>query len=328
MRTLFWIALALGAVLVIALMIWQGVTSSGSPNPLLADTSSTSAVLDISILVFREGLECILVLAAITASMVGSDRPYQRPVIAGAGIAFGVTLVTWYVAVGVINDLTRHISALDVQAGTGLLAVIVLVVVMNWFFHKVYWTGWITMHHRRKRCLLQSAGERDVRHFRLLCGFGLLGFTSLYREGFEVVLFLQSFRLKLGSEPIFYGVLLGLLCSGIVAILTFVAHLHLPYRRMLVMTGVLLGAVLLVMVGEQAQEMQMAHWLPTTTIPWLTHSIPQWMGLWLSVFPTAETLLAQTIALFLVVGCYYLARWDIGRSGRGGSHSSEPARQT
>ncbi len=215
LRIFFLIALALGSVLVIVLMVWGGVTSSGAPNPLLAQTGYTSAVLDISILVFREGLECILVLAAITASMVGSDQPYQRPVIVGAGIAFGASLVTWQIAVGVIDNMTRHISALDVQAGTGLLAVIVLVIVMNWFFHKVYWTGWITMHHRRKRNLLQSANERDTRYFRLIWGFGLLGFTSLYREGFEVVLFLQSFRLKLGSEPIFYGVLLGLLCSGL-----------------------------------------------------------------------------------------------------------------
>lgn len=36
------------------------------------------------------------------------------------------------------------------------------------------------------------------------------------------------------------------------------SHRHLPYRRMLVATGVLLGVVLLVMVGEEAQEMQRA----------------------------------------------------------------------
>jgi high-affinity Fe2+/Pb2+ permease len=89
----------------------------------------------------------------------------------------------------------------------------------------------------------------------------LLGFTSFYREGFEVVLFLQSYRLKLGNTTTLYGVVLGLLGSGMIAIITFLVHRRLPYRRMLVATGVLLGAVLLVMVGEEAQEMQLAHWL-------------------------------------------------------------------
>ena len=66
--------------------------------------------------------------------------------------------------------------------------------------------------------------------------------------------------------------------------------------------------VLLVMVGEQAQEMQLAHWLPTTQISWLTHVIPAWMGLWFSVFPTVETLVAQAIAAVLVIGSYFAAQ--------------------
>ena len=94
----------------------------------------------------------------------------------------------------------------------------------------------------------------------------------------------------------------------IVGALTFVAHRRLPYRRMLVLTGLLLGLVMLVMVGEQAQEMQLANWLPTTPITPLSRIIPDWMGLWFAVFPTAETLVAQAAAAALVVGSYWLAR--------------------
>jgi high-affinity iron transporter len=123
----------------------------------------------------------------------------------------------------------------------------------------------------------------------------------------EVVLFLQSYRLKLGGEPVLYGVILGLLFTGSVAIFTFVAHRKLPYKKMLILTGAMLGAVLLVMVGEQAQEMQLAHWLPTTVIPALANRIPAWMGLWFSVFPTVQTLAAQAIAAILVLGSYFVA---------------------
>jgi high-affinity iron transporter len=66
--------------------------------------------------------------------------------------------------------------------------------------------------------------------------------------------------------------------------------------------------VLLVMVGEEAQEMQLARWLPTTEIPSLVHLIPSWMGLWFSVFPTVETLSAQTLAGILVFGSYVTAQ--------------------
>lgn len=271
-------------------------------------SGSFAQILDIGVLVFREGLECILVLSAITASMVKTEESYRRPVAVGAGVAFLATLLTWFIAVSIVDDLTKSINALYVQAATGLLAIFVLLVVMNWFFHKVYWTGWISMHNKRKHDLIKGVAEENTSRRRLLYGMALLGFTSFYREGVEVVLFLQSYRLKLGGEPVFYGVLVGLLFTGVVAALTFVAHRKLPYKKMLVLTGIMLGAVLLVMVGEQAQEMQLAHWLPTTQIQGLANVIPAWMGLWFSVFPTVQTLAAQAIAGLLVIGSYFVAR--------------------
>ena len=68
------------------MLIWQGVAAQGAPDPLRPNTSSTVAFLDIGILVFREGLECILVLAAITASMTGPKRDHRRPVAFGASV--------------------------------------------------------------------------------------------------------------------------------------------------------------------------------------------------------------------------------------------------
>jgi high-affinity iron transporter len=200
-------------------------------------------------------------------------------------------------------------SALNLQAASGLLAVIVLLVVMNWFFHKIYWGGWISLHNRKKKELLNEVDEpRADPMSKLWWGLALLGFASLYREGFEVVLFLQGYYLKMGGGTVLTGALVGLGLSGIVAVLTFVGQRRLPYRKMLIFTGILLGAVLLVMVGEQAQEMQLAHWLPTTNIAALEKVIPDWAGVWFSVFPTVETLAAQALAALVVIGSYYGAR--------------------
>jgi high-affinity iron transporter len=302
------LTLSVAAAAVAAILIWQGLTEHGAPDPMRPNTSPTVAFLDIGVLVFREGLECILVLAAITASMTGSKQAHRRPVALGAGIAFGATLVTWLIAVRIVGSLMDNVPALDLQAATGLLAVIVLLVIMNWFFHKIYWGGWIRAHNRRRKSLLASDPAKKNGHSRMWWGLVLLGFTSLYREGFEVVLFLQSYNLRLGGGVVFKGALLGLLLSGMVAILTFVLQQRLPYRKMLITTGILLGVVLLVMVGEQAQEMQLAHWISRTEIPWLANALPAWVGMWFAVFPTYETLIAQGLAAILVVGSYYAAR--------------------
>ncbi|HYT67065.1 MAG TPA: FTR1 family protein [Vicinamibacterales bacterium] len=301
-RRLLSALLTAGIAAVAAVLVLQVLRAGGLPNPL-AHGDFGARVLDIAVLVFREGLECILVLAAVTANMVGARKTYQRPVAVGGAVALGATFVTWFIAIRIIASLAENVSALHLQAATGLLAIIVLLLVMNWFFHKVYWTGWISMHSRRKQQLIKETSAS-----RLWLGLALLGFSSVYREGFEIVLFLQSYRLKLGTGPVLTGVGIGAALTVIVGALTFVAHRRLPYRRMLVLTGVMLGLVMLVMVGEQAQEMQLANWLPMTPIASLSRWIPDWMGLWFAVFPTAETLAAQVLAAALVVGSYYVAR--------------------
>ena len=239
----------------------------------MSSSVAASGVLNIAVLVFREGLECILVLAALTASFRGQESRFHRPVIVGVLLGGFATLVTWVTAVRIISDLSESVSALALQAGTGLLAIVVLLVVMNWFFHKMYWTGWISLHNRKKQQLVVKASEGEA-PWRLTAGMVLLGFTSFYREGFEVVLFLQSFRLRLGGRTVLEGLVFGSVGTLAVAVLTFVIHRHLPYRRMLVVTGVLLAVVLLVMVGEEAQEMQLAGWLPTTPLSQLSEMIP------------------------------------------------------
>jgi high-affinity iron transporter len=300
--------LILAAIFVAAVLVWQGIAAHGAPDPTHAQGNKAVAIFDIGVLVFREGLESILVLSAIVASMVGLNAVHRRPVAVGAGLGFSASVITWFIAVGIVSNLSDNVPALDLQAGTGLLAVVVLLIVMNWFFHKVYWGGWIGMHNRHKKNLLSSAEDAEITERRLMLGLGLLGFASVYREGFEVVLFLQGYNLQMGGNVVLFGTLIGLFLSGVVAVLTFLAHKRLPYRKMLILTGTMLGFVLLVMVGEQAQEMQFAGWIPTTKINWLENFAPDWMGVWFSFYPTVETVTAQMLAAVLVIGSYYAAR--------------------
>ena len=116
--------------------------------------SSTAAVFDIDVLLLREGQECTLVLAAVTAGMVGAGAAFRTPDGAGAGVAFICTLITWRVAATLMDNLTTRMSALTLQAVTGLVAILVLLVVMNWFSHGVYWTGWISLYTKKKHSLL------------------------------------------------------------------------------------------------------------------------------------------------------------------------------
>ncbi|MCL2418241.1 MAG: hypothetical protein FWD04_03035 [Conexibacteraceae bacterium] len=316
-----WVAIALGVAVTAVILGWHSGGGTANPaNPAAAHgMSRTTAVINSGILVFREGLETILVLAAITASFRGANSVYKRPVAAGGAVGLLATVATWFAAVGLISLLGG--SGLSLQAATGIPAIIVLLVVMNWFFHKVYWTGWISHHNKRRKGLLND--ETSMR--ATLLGFGLLGFTSIYREGFEVVIFLQNLRVTFGSSVVLEGVTLGLLFTAAVGIMTFSLHQKLPYKRLLIITGAMLLVVLFVMVGEEVNEMQLAGWIGTTSIGhW-----PGWLGQWFSLFPNVETIAAQVGAVVIVLGSYlmaeYLRVWRPRRRGlRAATVASEP----
>jgi high-affinity iron transporter len=291
----------LAIALIVGVFVWQAVTAHGNPDPSSRGLNHWSQILSSGVLVFREGLEAILVLATVTAGMARTGRTdYIKAVPIGAALAFGATVITWFLVI----DLLKVVNApeLSLQAGTGLLAIVVLLVVMNWFFHKVYWTGWIGNLNERRQKLLEATSDAGAKTF---IGLALLGFAAIYREGFEVVLFLQNLRLSAGAGVVLQGTSIGLGLTLLVAALTFGAQKKLPYKKMLIATGIMLGFVLLVMVGEEAQEMQQAGWIGTTT---LHVSMPAWLGVWFSVFPTVQTLAAQAVAGLLVIGSYVAAQ--------------------
>jgi high-affinity iron transporter len=289
-----------GALLILAILIWQGITAGGAPDPTQGDLTPSAVILDTGILVFREGLEAILVLAALTASLVRTADSYWRPIAIGSALSLLATAATWFIVVAVLSGISA--PELDVQAATGLLAVVVLLVIMNWFFHKVYWTGWISIHNRRKRELTDGGGKTYSAIFR---GLVLVGFTSIYREGFEVVLFLQNLRLRAGTAVVLKGAAVGVVLTCIVAVVVFVLHVRLPYKKMLVFTGVMLAAVLIVMVGESVQEMQQANWIATTAV---RVSLPGWLNTWFAIYPSVQSLVAQLFAGVAVLGSYFMAR--------------------
>jgi len=294
------VGIVLAVLLVVGTFIWQAVTSHGNPDPTAPNLSHFSMVMSAGVLVFREGLEAILVLATVTAGMARSqNKDYLKAVPAGAMVAFVATIATWFIVVALISSVSA--SELKIQAATGLLAIVVLLVVMNWFFHKLYWTGWISGLNERRKDLMESDATSKT-----FFGLAMLGFAAIYREGFEIVLFLQNLRLRAGNEVILEGAAIGLGLTLLVAAVSFAGHKKLPFKKMLIITGILLGVVLLIMVGEQAQEMQLAGWLPSHP---LNINIPDWAGLWFSVFPNTETLVAQLIAGTLVVGSYLWASY-------------------
>ena len=263
--------------------------------------SRTTIVVNGAIIVFREGLEAILILAAISASFVGAKRHLRRPVLIGAFAGLAATLLTWLVAQVMLHMLGD--GGLELQAVTGLIAIGVLLLVTNWFFHRVYWSEWIARFNRRRRALERWEGIGFLSGQML--GLVLLGLSSVYREGLETVLFLQALQTSAGTGATALGAGIGLAATLIVGAVTFKLQRKLPFKRMLILTGVLIALVLAVMVGTTVHNLQGIGWLPTTPTAF---AVPMAWSTWLGVFPTWEGIFAQVGALVFVLGSYFAAR--------------------
>ncbi|HEX2410587.1 MAG TPA: FTR1 family protein [Solirubrobacteraceae bacterium] len=67
--------------------------------------SRATVVTNAAIIVFREGLEAVLILAAITASFAGARRRLRRPVLLGAGLGLVASVATWLLALTLLRSL-------------------------------------------------------------------------------------------------------------------------------------------------------------------------------------------------------------------------------
>lgn len=282
----------------------------------LASKSAPAAVIGNSaVIVFREGLEAVLILASLLASLRGAEtRKFRTPIVGGAALAFIATAITWVIANSLLMSLIRYGEKLE--AIVSLIAIGVLLLILNWFFHKVYWTGWIAGFHARKGQII--AGGLALGQIVSLV---TLGFSSIYREGFETVLFLQSLVLDAGLAVVLEGVVLGLIGVSIVGLITFAFQVRLPYKKMLIVTGVMIGAVLLIMVGNTVHVFQAVGWLPITPIAGVY--FPHWMGQWLGLYATWQGIGLQLAAAAYVIGTYFWAERMNGRKRKQPRHPAK-----
>src|ERR1700710_2047641 len=78
--TAWWVG---GLAIVSALVYLMATASTGPTDPTesLHRQSHGTVVFNASMIVFREGLEAVLIFAAVTASFIGENRSKRRPVI-------------------------------------------------------------------------------------------------------------------------------------------------------------------------------------------------------------------------------------------------------
>ncbi len=241
------------------------------------------------LILLREGLEAILVLAAIITFLVKSGRRDALPwVHVGWAAALVAGAATWFFATYVvgISGASRELT----EAVSALCAAGVLVYVGVWLHSNASGRAWQNFVQAR----VGSALGR-----RTLWALASVAFLAVYRELFEVVLFYQALWARGGNSsrgPLLAGMGTAALALALIGWGIFRYGLRLPIARFFTLTAIALAMLAVIFVGQGVAALQEAGAVGVRLVAFVR--LPA-----LGIFPTAQTLAAQlAVSLLLVVG--------------------------
>jgi high-affinity iron transporter len=268
------------------------VSGTGIIAPTIAFSTSFS-------IIFREGLESALIIGAILTYLDASrNQRFKKHIYYGLLLAAAATGISWFIAEHIIeiSGASREL----IEAIAGVSAVGVLFWVSFWVLNRIETKKWIEFV-KAKIWKATTTGGVTV--------FIMLSFFTVYREGFETVLFYQAMLsfAKYMEWYVIAGMILGL--TVIIGIAFIVRKLgkKLPLRVLFGLTMGIGAYMSITFIGNAVRSFQEAGYISAThmigIIPRLDINLAAMTG----IHPTLETVVAQLILLSVyIVGSLYV----------------------
>ncbi|WP_308533805.1 FTR1 family protein [uncultured Peptoniphilus sp.] len=272
-----------------------GDLASTSTSGLLAElTKRFGTFFAVLGLTLREGLEAILVVAAIAAYLTKTNnRTYLKGVYLGAlvGILFSVVLA--YVFNVIANKVGEVESGVGQEIFEGIamfLAVIVLFYVSNWMLSKSEVEVW--------NRYIQNKVEESISRGNMIT-LSFTSFLAVAREGAELILFFQGMRSSIAENPIHMWIGLGVavVILAIVYYLIAKVTVRLPLKPFFTFTSWLMFILCISFVGKGVGELQEADVIGRTIVPWMNG----WSFEALGIYDRYENLIPQIILLVVTI---------------------------
>jgi high-affinity iron transporter len=246
---------------------------------------------------FREGFEVVLLLSVMLGYLeAAKSTRYLRPILVGVGLAVVATVLTVLMMPVLFSVLPINREVLE--AITALVAVAVLFYVSFWLIQRLEQKRWMEFVRARLWSAISIGSTASLI---------AVGFTAVYREGFETALFYQSilsFGAGLGGY-ILLGVALAVVALAIVAWLVFYAGRRLPVRTFMNVAVAMVMATSVAFLGNAVHTLQAADVIPYHRLDgWPRASIflAEATGYW----PTLASVVAQiSLTLVYLVGGLY-----------------------
>jgi high-affinity iron transporter len=250
------------------------------------------------LIIFREGLEAVLIVSVLLGYLEAAKATqYRRPILLGMAGAVVATVVTFVLLRTVLTALPLGREVLE--AVTALVAVAVLFYVSFWLITRLEHKRWMEFLRARVWNAVSAGSAMALM---------LVGFTAVYREGFETALFYQallSFGPGLGPA-VAAGLAVGVAALAVVSWVVFKLGRKVPVRTFLSAAVILLMATSVAFLGNAVRSLQEAdviglhRWSDWPRAPiFLSQSLGYW--------PSRETITAQAaLTAIYLAGALYL----------------------
>ncbi len=251
-------------------------------------------------IIVREGLEAILVIAAIIAYLVksGNGRSLKN-VYAGAALGIAAS----FVAAAALYYLKQAFAGAGmaqeiIEGVTALIAVCVLFYVSNWMISKAEAAAWSSYIDSK----VQTSVER-----RSAFTLAFTAFLSVFREGAEVVLFYQPMLSEGNAGMVWAG--FGVGCVVLVFVYLAIAKLsiRLPIKVFFTATSILMAVMCVSFLGSGIKELAEGNVFDLSLqVP----GIPENDALQiLGIYPYLETLVPQLILAVILLITFMMAHY-------------------
>lgn len=240
----------------------------------------------------REGMEAFLIIAVILALIRAADAKRALPWLHGGWIAAVLMGIGgWFLSDYIIQFGGKNREVME--GLVSLLAVVVLLFVGFWLHSKTEAKQWTDFIKNRIGGLLEK--ER-------MFGLAAFSFMVVFREAFEVILFLQAVSLEASAanqSAIGLGVVAASLCIILIAYAFLKYSKMISVRKLFLYSSWIIVLLAIILMGKGIHSLQESGWINVTSLP--SYLRVQWLG----VYPTVQSIAAQLGLIGLIIILYF-----------------------
>lgn len=272
------------------------LSPAGEPHQLLALASSTAAspstqtysYWDATFILFREGMEALLVIVALLAFLDKSgNEQYKRWIWIGAAAGLALAIVTGIIVQLLVSNVAAIFTNREIIEGVvGLFAAAMLFYVSYWLHSKASlgaWQGYI------KEKMETAIAKNSV------YSLALLSFLAVFREGAETVLFYLGIAPAIGTKSLLIGLGIGTVMLIAIAFLMLGLGMRLPIKPFFIFASLLIYYLGFKFIGSSIHALQVAGIVPADPIDFIPKFKP------LGLYPSWETIVPQAIVLLIAI---------------------------